>query len=68
MSNIERKWPIFRGDNTPHTGIEGLPPPPPWRAFPGVASDRRLPNAPHVARFEVEETEINWVTEPCHRT
>lgn len=29
----ESDWRIYQGNNTPHAGIDRLPPPPPWRRF-----------------------------------
>ncbi|WP_338696225.1 MoxR family ATPase [Streptomyces sp. Q6] len=29
------EWPVYRGTNEPHDGIDRLPAPPPWRAFDG---------------------------------
>lgn len=61
MSEVQTKWPIFRGDGVPHRGIEDLPPPPPWRTFDGIPVARELPPATLGARFEVEPREVELV-------
>ncbi len=38
-------WHVFRGDATPHDGIQGLPPAPPWRTFDGEAPEDDAPGA-----------------------
>ncbi|MDG6108258.1 AAA family ATPase [Dactylosporangium aurantiacum] len=38
-------WHVFRGDATPHDGIQDLPPPPPWRTFDGEVDDDAAPGA-----------------------
>ncbi len=35
MVTTDNSWPIYRGDGVPHTQIDQLPDPPPWRQFDG---------------------------------
>ncbi|XXX74827.1 MoxR family ATPase [Sorangium sp. So ce134] len=59
-TQVEGKWPIFRGTGEPHR--EALPDPPPWRTFAGApAVDRELPKAALRARFDIEPREIEIV-------
>ncbi len=46
------EWKIFTGSGIPHDGIEGLPPPPPWRSFKGVI--------PPNWKAPTPEAELGW--------
>ncbi len=39
-------WKIYRGTETPHDGIQRLPPPPPWRDFRTLEQTRGAPSRP----------------------
>lgn len=58
---LTKEWPIFDGNGQPHDGVQDLPPPPPWRKFPGIPVPRELPSATLGAPFQIEPSEVELV-------
>jgi len=69
VTSSARNWWVYKGDNTPHTGIGNLPPPPPWREFDGqVVEERPIEDDPQYEKrfgrgrtFQASEKEVEMV-------
>ncbi|TDQ53462.1 AAA family ATPase [Actinorugispora endophytica] len=60
----DREWLIYRGRGEPHDDIdERLPPPPPWRAFPGEPISTPLP-ADDARRSDEQRRARNYRADP----
>jgi MoxR-like ATPase len=57
---VSPDWRIYRGGNSPHRGIEQLPPPPPWRRF-DLVGDRRRGDLERATTYQTEEHVIDKV-------
>ncbi|RAY12807.1 MoxR family ATPase [Actinomadura craniellae] len=56
-------WRIYRGDSEPHSGLDRLPPPPPWRRFgqSGSIAGRRLGGSERAISYRANEDVVDKV-------